>query len=88
MELQRRFFQPPKQSFFLFGPRGTGKSTWLRHAVPDGLVIDLLQVLGGWVLRGGFFNNSAESIRIAVRSVNDPDHRGNLVGFRLVISRR
>ena len=43
MELQRRFFQPPRQSFFLFGPRGTGKSTWLRHALPDALVVDLLQ---------------------------------------------
>src|SRR5437762_13796787 len=43
MELLRRFFQPPRQSFFLFGPRGTGKSTWLRHALPDALVVDLLQ---------------------------------------------
>ena len=43
MELQRRFFQPPRQSFFLVGPRGTGKSTWLGYAVPDALVIDLLQ---------------------------------------------
>jgi predicted AAA+ superfamily ATPase len=24
-----RFLQPPAGSFFLFGPRGTGKSTWL-----------------------------------------------------------
>src|SRR6266849_9990504 len=43
MELQRRFFRQPRQSFFLFGPRGTGKSTWLRHALPDALVVDLLQ---------------------------------------------
>lgn len=43
MELQRRFFTPPRQSFFLFGPRGTGKSTWIRQALPDSLVIDLLQ---------------------------------------------
>lgn len=43
MELQRRFFQPPRQSFFLFGPRGTGKSTWLRATLPDALIIDLLQ---------------------------------------------
>ena len=47
-----------------------------------------LQVLGGRVLRGGSFNNSAESIRIAVRNFNDPDHRGNLAGFRLVLSRQ
>lgn len=43
MALQRRFFQAPGQSFFLFGPRGTGKSTWLRQALPDALFIDLLQ---------------------------------------------
>ena len=42
MELQRRFFEPPRQSFFLFGPRGTGKTTWLRQAFPDALIIDLL----------------------------------------------
>jgi predicted AAA+ superfamily ATPase len=43
MELQSRFFEPPRQSFFLFGPRGTGKTTWLRHVIPDALVVDLLQ---------------------------------------------
>lgn len=43
MELQRRFFSVPRQSFFLFGPRGSGKSTWLRHAVADALFVDLLQ---------------------------------------------
>jgi len=43
MELQRRFFEAPRQSFFLFGPRGTGKSTWLHHALPDALFVDLLQ---------------------------------------------
>lgn len=29
-------------SFFLFGPRGTGKSTWLRANFPNALVVDLL----------------------------------------------
>lgn len=43
MDLQSRFLKPPPQSFFLFGPRGTGKSTWLRQAIPDALVVDLLQ---------------------------------------------
>ena len=43
MELQRRFFSAPRQSFFLIGPRGTGKSTWLRQAMPDALFLDLLQ---------------------------------------------
>jgi len=31
-----------KQSFFLFGPRGTGKTSWLKAHVPQGLYIDLL----------------------------------------------
>lgn len=37
-----RFFQPIDSSFFLFGPRGTGKSTWLRKYYPNALYIDLL----------------------------------------------
>jgi hypothetical protein len=28
MEIITRFFRDTKQSFFLFGPRDTGKSTW------------------------------------------------------------
>ena len=33
----------PDHSFFLFGPRGTGKTTWLRHVLPDALWFDLLR---------------------------------------------
>jgi len=44
MELRPRFFKMPLQSFFLFGPRGTGKSTWLRHELADSLFVDLLQL--------------------------------------------
>ena len=32
-----------RKSFFLFGPRGTGKTTWLKHNLPDALFINLLQ---------------------------------------------
>jgi len=32
----------PEESFFLLGPRGTGKSTWLQHSFPDAKIIDLL----------------------------------------------
>lgn len=32
-----------RKSFFLFGPRGTGKTTWLRQHLPDALFINLLQ---------------------------------------------
>ncbi len=41
-EIRKRLFQPPEQSFFLFGPRGTGKSTWIRSRYPDAVLIDLL----------------------------------------------
>jgi predicted AAA+ superfamily ATPase len=37
-----RFLQPPAGSFFLFGPRGTGKSTWLAQRFPEAVRIDLL----------------------------------------------
>ena len=42
MQLIRRFLRPPKESFFLFGPRGTGKSTWLKESFSGSLWIDLL----------------------------------------------
>ena len=32
-----------RKSFFLFGPRGTGKTTWLRQHLPDRLFFNLLQ---------------------------------------------
>ena len=43
MEIAGRFFISPQGSFFLFGPRGTGKSTWLRQRFPEALWVDLLQ---------------------------------------------
>lgn len=42
MELIRRFLKPEKQSFFLLGPRGTGKSTFIKTSYPDALYLDLL----------------------------------------------
>lgn len=33
---------PNNKSFFLFGPRGTGKTTWLRAQYPKALYLDLL----------------------------------------------
>ena len=42
MELVRRFLPDAPQSYFLFGPRGTGKSTWIKNRYPDALYIDLL----------------------------------------------
>lgn len=42
MELTPRFFEPSADSFFLFGPRGTGKTSWSRSLFPNALRFDLL----------------------------------------------
>ncbi len=34
---------PESKSFFLFGPRGTGKTTWVKVAFPKAIYIDLLE---------------------------------------------
>lgn len=39
----KRFFKEPKQSFFLFGARGTGKSTWTKENFPSALLVNLLE---------------------------------------------
>lgn len=39
-----RILVPPKdKSFFLFGPRGTGKTTWVKSVFPKAIFIDLLE---------------------------------------------
>jgi predicted AAA+ superfamily ATPase len=38
-----RFFRDPKDNFFLFGARGTGKSTWLNQNYPSAFKVDLLK---------------------------------------------
>ena len=37
-----RLLQPPSRSFFLFGARGIGKSTWLKQCFPDAIMVNLL----------------------------------------------
>ena len=56
-----------RKSFFLFGPRGTGKTTWLKHRLPDALFINLLQ--------SEYYNRlSANSGHL--RQLIPPDHTG------------
>ena len=43
MKIIKRFFKSPKSSYFLFGPRGTGKTTWLKKNCKNELTIDLLE---------------------------------------------
>lgn len=38
----KRSLTAPERSFFLFGPRGTGKSTWLRETFGQAVYFDLL----------------------------------------------
>lgn len=40
--MYKRFSKDPEQSYFLFGPRGTGKSTWMREHYRDAIWIDCL----------------------------------------------
>ena len=66
MEWVTRFFTPPKQSYFLFGPRGTGKSTWLKMQYPNALWIDLLNLE---VLR--FYLAAPERLREVVQPLQN-----------------
>lgn len=38
----KRLIRPPERSFFLFGMRGVGKSTWARATFPEASYLDLL----------------------------------------------
>lgn len=39
-----RLIKPPRsKSFFLFGPRGTGKTTWVKLSFPGAIYLDLLE---------------------------------------------
>ena len=40
--IPRQFVAPEEESYFLFGPRGTGKTTWLKKKYPKALWVDLL----------------------------------------------
>ncbi|MFH1259609.1 MAG: AAA family ATPase [Elusimicrobiota bacterium] len=63
-----RIFNLPKESFFLFGPRGTGKSTLLRQAYPQALWIDLLEP-------EVFRSYSARPERLREAVLADPDQK-------------
>ncbi len=43
MAIVPRILKVPEYHFFLFGPRGTGKSTWLSTVLPEAVWIDLLR---------------------------------------------
>src|SRR3569832_2537780 len=66
MDFVPRFFTPPSQSYFLLGPRGTGKSTWLKVTNPKAFRIDLLNLD---VLR--FYLAAPERLRETVGALED-----------------
>lgn len=65
--IQRKII-PPHSSYFLLGPRGTGKSTWLSHQYSDAIRIDLL--LGDEERR---FSSYPERIRDVVETLSPGD---------------
>jgi len=38
-----RLLEVPDRSFFLFGPRGVGKTTWLKTVLAEAVYFDLLE---------------------------------------------
>ena len=56
-----------RKSFFLFGPRGTGKTTWLKHRLPEALFVNLLQ--------SEFYNRLTANPGV-LRQLIPPDHGG------------
>ncbi len=38
-----RLIKVPDKSFFLFGPRGAGKTTWVKNSLPKAVYLDLLE---------------------------------------------
>lgn len=63
-----RFFKSSKGSFFLFGPRGTGKSTWLKKYYANALWIDMLDP-------ESFRNYSARPERLKELILGNPDKK-------------
>src|SRR5438552_2900154 len=60
-----RLLRPPKQSFFLLGARGSGKSTWVRHELAGTHRIDLLDeaVYHTYLARPGEFAGELRALR-------------------------
>ncbi len=66
MALSPRFFRPPLGTFFLLGPRGTGKTLWTRQRYPDAVRVDLLDP-------GELREMSARPERLRERIAGAPD---------------
>lgn len=60
----KRILKAPKQNFFLMGPRGSGKSTWLRTTFPDAHLFNLLseETYQRLLVRPGFFADELRAV--------------------------
>src|SRR5215471_2542052 len=72
-----RLLSLPRQSFFLLGARGTGKSTWVRHELPGAHRIDLLDqgVYHAYLARPGQFADELRAVRAGTTVVVDEVQR-------------
>lgn len=66
MEMVERFFQPSEQSYFLFGPRGTGKTLWLEEEYTNAVYLNLLE----WDLYRRFLARPEELIAVVESNLN------------------
>lgn len=88
-----RVLVPPKGSFFLFGARGTGKSTWLRHHFPSATYFDLLdeRLYQSYLADAGAFARTLEVLparsRVVIDEIQRLPHLLNEV-HRFIESRR
>ncbi len=64
LAMYTRRYVAPDHTFFLFGPRGTGKTTWLKQVLPDALWFDLLrtQVVLGLSREPDSFRQQVEAL--------------------------
>lgn len=76
-EYLRRVLRPPAGSFFLLGPRGTGKSTWARHELPAAHRIDLLDEARyqAYLARVGLFADELRALRRGATVIVDEVQR-------------
>src|SRR5262245_23458623 len=72
-----RLLEPPRQSFFLLGPRGSGKSTWARHELPGAHRIDLLDqaIYHAYLARPGQFADELRAVRPGTTVIVDEVQR-------------
>ncbi len=78
MSLVPRFLRPPRDHAFLFGPRGTGKTTWLRASFPDAVMVDLLDANERRTL-------SAHPERLRERALDAAARRSESAGVTYVV---